>query len=63
MQVFVWGFGADQLGLGKEPAESRCCTPQLVTAMLPENCNGTAAYVAAADNHTAVVTDTGDVFR
>ncbi|KAG5189966.1 hypothetical protein JKP88DRAFT_352879 [Tribonema minus] len=62
-QVFTWGFGAENLGLGKTPAESRSCSPQLVTAMLPERCGGgIPTYVSATDMHTAVVTSNGDLF-
>ncbi|CAM9287761.1 unnamed protein product [Discosporangium mesarthrocarpum] len=60
-QVFSWGFGTDNLGL--DPPEARTAHgPQLVAAMLPENCGGNAVFVSASDQHTCVVTDSGDLF-
>ncbi|CAM9456319.1 unnamed protein product [Ectocarpus sp. 6 AP-2014] len=59
--VFTWGFGADHLGL--DPRETRTARgPQLVAAMLPENCGGNPISVSASDQHSCVVTDTGDLF-
>ncbi|CAM9907301.1 unnamed protein product, partial [Laminaria digitata] len=60
-QVFTWGFGADNLGL--DPRETRTPRgPRLVAAMLPENCGGNAVHVSASDQHSCVVTDTGDLY-
>lgn len=49
--------------LGLDPREARTARgPQLVAAMLPENCGGNAVYISASDQHSCVVTDTGDLY-
>lgn len=30
--------------------------------MLPENCGGNGVYISASDQHSCVVTDTGDLY-
>ncbi|CAM9442152.1 unnamed protein product, partial [Ectocarpus fasciculatus] len=48
---------------GLDPRETRTARgPQLVAAMLPENCGGNPISVSASDQHSCVVTDTGDLF-
>ena len=48
---------------GLDPRETRTPRgPRLVAAMLPENCGGNAVHVSASDQHSCVVTDTGDLY-
>ena len=48
---------------GLDPREARTPRgPRLVAAMLPENCGGNAIHVSASDQHSCVVTDTGDLY-
>lgn len=61
-QVFTWGFGADSLGLGQNLSSTHSSTPKLVTAMLPSVCNGRAVHVSASSSHTAVLTESGDLY-
>lgn len=62
--VFTWGLHADPLGTSAAPSgkNSAIPIPQLVTGMLPENGGGLAVAVAASENHTAVVTEKGELF-
>jgi alpha-tubulin suppressor-like RCC1 family protein len=60
--VYTWGLHADALGTQKTTKSTSSPTPQLVTGMLPQNGGGIAVAVAASENHTAVVTDTGALF-
>jgi alpha-tubulin suppressor-like RCC1 family protein len=61
-RVWVWGLGADNLGLEQSASRASACPPRLVSSMLPQSGGGVAAYVSASDSHTAVVTETGDLF-
>ncbi|GAX18447.1 hypothetical protein FisN_2Lh097 [Fistulifera solaris] len=57
--VYTWGLHADPLG---KRSNSHTIQPSLVTGMLPRNGGGVAVAVSASENHTAIVTDTGDLF-
>jgi len=65
-QVYTWGTSSESLGRnpGHNASTSHRITtsPQLVTAMLPENGGGFAVALSASDQHTAVVTSTGALF-
>ncbi|GAX28085.1 hypothetical protein FisN_2Hh097 [Fistulifera solaris] len=57
--VYTWGLHADPLG---KRSNSHTTQPSLVTGMLPRNGGGVAVAVSASENHTAIVTDTGELF-
>ena len=77
-QVYTWGLHAESLGRTKDlrvsPAKeqkkgrsysSDCrstSSPQLVSGMLPENGGGFAVALAASEQHTAIITDTGALY-
>jgi alpha-tubulin suppressor-like RCC1 family protein len=57
--VYTWGLHADPLGKRSNPHTTQ---PSLVIGMLPRNGGGVAVAVSASENHTAIVTDTGDLY-
>ena len=65
--VYSWGLHAEPLGTKKNsehhsPQKLQTQSPQLVTGMLPENGGGLAVAVAASEQHTAIVTDCGELY-
>lgn len=58
-KVYSWGFHLETLGTKKQSVSGRAIgAPQLVSALSSEF----AVAVSASDDHTAVVTETGDLF-
>lgn len=59
--VYTWGLHADSLGVTTSQITG-VSAPQLVAGMLPENGGGFAVGVSASENHTAVITDKGELY-
>lgn len=60
--VYTWGMGGDQLGHGPEENIFVGNNPKLIESLLPENGGGRAVKIAATNNRTCVVSDTGDLY-
>jgi len=58
-KVYSWGFHMETLGAKKQSMSGRAIgAPQIVSALSSEF----AVAISASDDHTAVVTETGDLF-